>query len=270
MKTISKIIAVAVLLIGTMTVFAQNYARYAVRLDKVFYAGAVVNEADALTFRDLGYGYAKDRNNVYWNGQVLPFVSPEGFRLHDGQDVCPPVEQEPEAKPGLEQAIGVLLGTFLGQVSGQSSATTPPPPPGHVHVVKEGYFVDVDVVLYNGVIVEEAHPDSFQELGNGYAIDDSHAFYAGQRIKGITSVNFRSIRDGYARNTNSIFYLGNKFSVTSPSSFKVLRDGYAKDSFKVYYCGVVVKNATASSFKILGDGYAQDSFRSYYKGEQIR
>ena len=36
---------------------------------------------DPRTFVDLGYGYAKDRYNVYFEGQILPFVDPLTFRL---------------------------------------------------------------------------------------------------------------------------------------------------------------------------------------------
>lgn len=268
MKSSYRLIAVAVLLMSAVAVFAQSYGRYEVRLDKVFYAGAVINGADAYTIRDLGYGYAKDKNNVYWNGQVLPFVDPVGFKLHGGHADYQPVPQEPAPAPrqDIGQALGSVLGSILGQVAGTGAAPQAPEPV----YIREGYFVDCDVVLYNGVLVEGANPGYFQDLGNGYAIDDRSSYYAGQKIKGITSVNFRSVRDGYARNTNNIYYLGKKIDVTSPSSFTVLKDGYAKDSFRVYYCGVLVKNATASSFKVLGDGYAKDSFRTFHRGVQTR
>ena len=47
----------------------------------VFYGRQPVMGIDPRTFVDLGYGYAKDRYNVYFEGQILPFVDPLTFRL---------------------------------------------------------------------------------------------------------------------------------------------------------------------------------------------
>ena len=47
----------------------------------VFYGRQPVMGIDIRTFVDLGYGYAKDRYNVYFEGQILPFVDPMTFRL---------------------------------------------------------------------------------------------------------------------------------------------------------------------------------------------
>ncbi len=65
-----------------MTGYAQQYE---VDHGKVYFDNELLMYADARSFKDLGYGYAKDHYNVYLNGQVLENVDPSTFRLkHSG------------------------------------------------------------------------------------------------------------------------------------------------------------------------------------------
>lgn len=47
--------------------------------DKIYYGGRVLNQADASSFEEVGYGYAKDINYVYFLGKIIPEADSETF-----------------------------------------------------------------------------------------------------------------------------------------------------------------------------------------------
>ena len=240
MKNIFRIIAVAVLLSGAVTAFAQGYGRYEVRWGKVYYGNVELREADARTIQDLGYGYAKDCCNVYWKGQILPYVDPTYFRLNDRYADRPPLKHEPGGRPG------------------------------YGHYDNYGYIVTGNAVLFNGRLVLGARASSFKDMGWGYAADSYNVYYCGEVIQGASVRNFKVVKDGYAKNSYDVYYLGQKIHGAVPSSFKLLSDGYAKDSFSVFYCGEKIHQANVHTFKVLRGGYAQDIFHSYYLGKVLK
>ena len=231
MKNISRWIAVAVLMMSAVAVFAQNpvkrepprgqnpVERYEVRGGRVFYNNVVLQNVDTRTFTDLGYGYAKDNDNVWWEGKMLPYVDAKSFRLN--------VQQRPGAPGGPGYNPGVGPG---GPGNG----------PGN------------------------DRPENYGK----YTVKGSTVYYNGEKVKGARASSFKDLGWGYAKDTFDVYYCGKEIDASS-SSFKVLEDGYAKDSFDVFYRGKEVKDAWPSSFKVLGQGYAKDSYSTYYRGVKV-
>ena len=244
MKNISRWIAVAVLMLSAVAVFAQTpvrrepprgqepATRYEVRSGRVYYGNVMVQNADIRSFVDLGHGYAKDKGNVWWEGRLLPYVDAMSFRLN----VQPGPGNGP-AGPGNGPGMGPGHGPGNGPGNAPGGPGHGPGPDGPGNYGK--YTIKGGVVYYNGVKVKDARASSFKDLGWGYAKDTFDVYYCGKEID------------------------------ASSSSFKVLADGYAKDSFDVFYRGKEVKDAWPSSFKVLGDGYAKDSFHTYYRGAKV-
>jgi hypothetical protein len=236
MKNIFKTLAVAVLMLSAVAAFAQSPTSrpvpqpkkhttatgYEVRGNKVYYGRTELRDADYRTFEALGHGYAKDRNNVWWQGSVLPYVDAKSFRL---------VTQtgKPDPAPGY------------GPVPPPMGPSGPPAGHGHGpvpggHEVFMRYEVIGSTVYYNGVKVKGARASSFKDLGWGYAMDTFDVYYCGKEIDAST-MNFEVLTDGYAKNAFDVFYFGEEVKGASPSSFKVLSNGYAKDSFDTFYKG---------------------------------
>lgn len=46
----------------------------------------MIKQADFASFKLLGHGYAKDKYNVYYKGDVLRFVDPASFKLKGKKD----------------------------------------------------------------------------------------------------------------------------------------------------------------------------------------
>ena len=222
MKNILRIVTVAVLMLSAVAVSAQRpklvkqnpHDRYEVRSGKVYYGNIVLPEADPYTINDLGFGYAKDSRNVWWEGKLLPHVDARSFRLNvNGHGDRP----------------------HHGSGHGPGNA------PGHAHGPgpEKGYEIMGRSVLYNGRIVKGARADSFKDLGWGYAVDTFDVYYCGEEIDAST-MNFTVLADGYAKNSFDVFYCGQEVEGASANSFKVLRDGYAEDAVDTYYRGVEI------------------------------
>ena len=245
MKNIFKTLAVAVLMLSAVAAFAQRRtarsappvqntiaSSYEVRGSKVYYGRMELSDADYRTFEDLGHGYAKDKSNVWWKGNVLPYVDAKSFRLTtQGNKPGSAPEHGPDA-PGYGNAPGHgnAPGYGPGNGPGNPGYGNIPGSYGHNYVVSGSY------VYYNGEKVKGARASSFKDLGWGYAMDNFDVYYCGKEIDAST-MNFTVLTDGYAKNSFDVFFLGKEVKGASPSSFKVLSNGYAKDSFDTFYMG---------------------------------
>ena len=233
MKNILKTLAVAVFMMSAVAAFAQTPVtrtappvqnrtslNYEVRSNKVYYGRAELRGADYRTFENLGYGYAKDKNNVWWQGAVLPYVDAKSFRLTVST-----------GKPGPTPGYGPgVPGAGPGMGPGAPGYGNAPGAHGH------RYEVVGSTVYYNGVKVKGARASSFKDLGWGYAVDTFDVYYCGKEIDASTS-SFKVLEDGYAKNAFDVFYFGKEVKGARASSFKVLGNGYAKDSFDTYFQG---------------------------------
>lgn len=243
MKRIKKTFAVVVLLLSSALAFAQNYGHYEVRRDRVYFNGVELRTADARWFNDLGYGYAKDRNHVYLNGQILPYVDPSSFKI------------DRRYGPSSGSITGGNLGFGNDYVNGW---------------YEEGYIVAGIHVLFNGRVIADARVSSFKDLGYGYAKDAYNVYFCGVKMQGTSVNNFKVIKEGYAKNSYDVYYLGKKIHGAVPSSFRLLEDGYSRDSHSVFYCGEKIHQANVNSFRVLRGGYANDAYHAYYMGQIVK
>ena len=281
MKNIKRMLAVAVLMMSAVAAFAQNTGGYRILDGRVYYNNTIMHEADPNTIMDLGYGYAKDNENVWYEGKLLPLVDARSFRLKNSapQPGPPAPMQNPDA--GSNYGIDDLLLGIIGAVSGQNPGQAPGQAPGHNHVApghntaqnppmheERGYEIVGNKVYYNGVLVSNASAHSFKDLGWGYAKDGSRVYYCGKKLTNNPS-RFKALTDGYAMDSFDVYYFGKKIEA-STSGFKVLKDGYAKDAFDAYYCGKKVVGSSGSTFQVLNDGYAKDAWETYYLGKKVK
>ena len=274
MKVLFRWIAVAVLMMSAVAVFAQNTGGYRIMNGKVYYNNLILHDADPHTLQDLGYGYAKDHENVWLEGKLLPLVDARSFRLKNSTSPVPP--------SGGDFGLGDILAGIFGPGFGQnpeSGQHGQPGQPGYDHghghpdhnpmpPHERGYEIIGTKVYFNGDIVSNASAHSFKDLGWGYAKDNRRVYYNGRKLTDNPS-RFKALTDGYAMDSFDVYYFGKEIGA-STSGFMVLSDGYAKDAFDAYYCGKEVVGSSASTFKVLGNGYAKDAWETYYLGKKVR
>lgn len=244
-----------------------------------------MHEADPRTIQDLGYGYAKDNEYVWFEGKILPLVDPHTFRLKYSVPPSGPVPPQHGSQDfGLDDLFSLLFGGGSSQNGGQNPGYNqdpghqdpghgPGPGPGNGHDPNgmhhdRGYEIVGNKVYYNGVLVSNAYAHSFKDLGWGYAKDSARVYYCGKKLTDNPS-RFKALTDGYAMDSFDVYYFGKEIEA-STSGFKVLTDGYAKDAFDAYYCGKKVVGSSASTFQVLGNGYAKDAWETYYLGKKVR
>ena len=285
MKNIKRMIAVAVLMLSAVAAFAQGptsrpappsqQGSYRVMGGKVYYNNIIMHEADPRTIQDLGYGYAKDDEYVWFEGRILPLVDPYTFRL---KHTAPPAGPVPPQHGSQDFGWDDLFSLLFGNGSSQNGGQIPGYDHGHGHnpgghgpghmQPERGYEIVGNKVYYNGVLVNNASAHSFKDLGWGYAKDSSRAYYCGRKISN-DPTRFKALADGYAIDAFDVYYFGEEIEA-STSGFKVLSDGYAKDAFDAYYCGKEVVGSSASTFQVLDNGYAKDAWETYYLGKKVR
>lgn len=202
---------------GTANVRTQCPAadgHYTTNGNSVSYNGRTVPQADAKTFKDLGYGYGRDIKSVFYHGELLPYVDPHTFSLtvNRRRTEC---DERPE-RPQIDHH-GL----------------------GHEHGVRHGgYFHDDYNAYYDGVKIAGASGgSSFCDLGEGYAKDAYNVYYQGKRIEGASVSSFNLIGHGYAKDSYNVYYYGKRIDGASAGSFEYTHDGYARDTYNTYYEG---------------------------------
>lgn len=178
----------------------------------VTYYGKALAGADASSFRDLGFGYAKDKNHVWMDGRILEYVDPTTF--------------------GVNRRYAIADGERL-----HGDGHRPEGVPQDTYKHRTSYFKTTFEVFYDGKKIAGAAASSFKELGKGYAKDAFSVYYRGSKIAGAVASSFKVLDEGYTKDAFNVYYLGNKIDGAVASSFVVKGNGYAKDAFNAYYYG---------------------------------
>ena len=133
------------------------------------------------TYVVLGHGYAKDSENVYLNGQVLPWVDPHTFSLKrcDGHQSYRCFENDASASSFKDLGYGYGKDSFdvyfCGKKISGASANS-------FRLLKDGYAKDSFDVYFYGKKVSDASASSFSVDENGYAHDTFSTYYFGKKI----------------------------------------------------------------------------------------
>jgi hypothetical protein len=160
MKNIKRMIAVAVLLMSAVAAFAQSPTSrpvsptqhggaYRIMGGKVYYNNIIMHEADPRTIQDLGYGYAKDNEYVWFEGKILPLVDPYTFRLKHSAPpagAVPPSSSVPPHQGSQGFGLDDLLSALLGNGSNHNGGHAPGYDQGHGH----GQYGKKELVFNSG------------------------------------------------------------------------------------------------------------------------
>ncbi len=227
---------------------------------------------------NLGDGYGRDRQHVYFNGTPIEIAHPASFV----------VLREGYAKDG--RYLYYNGKKFRNAERADSKEIIP----SIFEVLQDGYAKDEKSVYHEGNEITGADPPTFEilgdgrakdknysyhngkrgneiqkDLGGGYTKDSAHVYYQGEKIGHADVATFAILKDGYAKDRKNIFYKTGIPERADLKTFQVLRDGYAKDAQDVYYQGQKIPEAKASTFEMLQNGYAKDAKHVYYNGIEL-
>lgn len=118
--------------------------------------GQRIPEADPGSFADIGFGYSKDKNRVYFFREVLPGADPSRFRkLNDSKDDYT-FRDDAHVYQGGRAVAGADPGTF--------------------RILKDGFARDRARVFHLGEPVEGVDAESFAYLDYGYGKDKNRVY----------------------------------------------------------------------------------------------
>lgn len=166
-----RLLYIALLFLASAAAHGQDRrGEYECRQGTVLYRGEALGGADAASFRDLGFGYAKDNNHVWMHGRILEYVDPASFRVSRRYG-------KPEGAP---------------------------------HGSGPGYMKTDFDVFFHGKKIDGASASTFRELADGYAADAFNVYFRGKQISGASPGTFEVLADGYAKDTFNMYYRGKK------------------------------------------------------------
>ncbi|PHR98832.1 MAG: hypothetical protein COA78_25590 [Blastopirellula sp.] len=248
--------------------------QYYLQDDKVIYVldgnffqigGADVEGADPDTFDVIDQSYAKDINNVYYNGKPVAGANPSsvtlvtsvlaseinensansGYLISDGKVFC-----YGEVIEGADPtSFSYLLGSYAMdkdylyyfidiKIPRKAIPTAMPN-------ANDGYLRHGEQVLYHGVVIS-SEASSFNVINDEYAIDASHVYSHGVIVEGMVSDGFAVISPYYRKDKNQAYYFNTPIPDSDSDTFEVLNDAISKDQRNLYYDGNIVENKKVS------------------------
>ena len=185
--------------------------------------------ADAASFENVGYAYAKDSRHVYDGEKRVDFVDRDSFRfLGSGY-----YADRERVFYGLSRPLAgadpssfvVLPGNYYAkdadhvyfhesELLGADAAS--------FSVITDGYAKDTGRVYYSGRTIEGAHPEYFKLFNPRCSTDNAHVFCYDTMLDGIDVRTFRPIGDSdYIRDEDTMYYLDRKVDGVNVSAFRI-------------------------------------------------
>lgn len=213
---------------------------------EVTYNSRRVQDADPMTFSVIGKSYyAKDKNNIYFEGVKLEFMTPDTFEY---------IEHDYAKDKGRFLYRGKIIeGVDIGSVE----------------ILNSSYFKDKNSVYFQGLKIEWANPKTFYIIDYScYSKDKKNIFWCENKIKKADYNTFVLLNSFVAKDKNNTYYAGRIIDYIDPKTIEVFEyDNIIKDKDKVYYSLNPIETIDIKSFKYLGPGYIKDKNNVYYNGE---
>ncbi|MET3961541.1 hypothetical protein ABIE44_001475 [Marmoricola sp. OAE513] len=207
---------------------------YHVRGEKVYYLRAFpgdasrIETADATTFTVLDTTYAKDKNAVYLDGEVLTEADPATFELLDRANYTADASHVFLSGKVLSTDVAhfELIADGLAKDSekvfwSDGSVLSEDPAGFSTLSSGDGYLYNVDsrTVFVNGNPIEGANPDSFQIVGGAYATDGDDVYYFTDRVRDADARSVKALEGSYARDGDRVFWRGKTIPGADPATF---------------------------------------------------
>jgi len=217
---------------------SQVSNQYYLQDDKVIYVldgnffqigGKDIEGADPATFDVIDQSYAKDINNIYYNGKPVAGANPSSVTL----------------------VASGLMSELVSELNENSA--------------NSGYLISDGKVFCYGEVIEGADPTSFSYLLGSYAMDKDYLYYyIDIKIpRKATPTAMPNANAGYIRHGEQVIYHGVVIS-NEANSFEIVNDEYAKDAVNVYSHGVIVEGMVSDGFTVISPYYRKDKNQAYY------
>tara|TARA_B110001454_G_scaffold121440_1_gene113384 strand:+ start:1931 stop:3247 length:1317 start_codon:yes stop_codon:yes gene_type:complete len=226
--------------------------------------GTEIEGADPDSFSVIDQSYAKDINNIYYDGKPVAGANPNsvalvtselpedsansGYLISDGKVFC-----YGEIIEGADPAsFSYLLGSYAMDkdylyyyidIKIPRKAT-----PTAIPNANAGYIRHGEQVIFHGVVISDEAND-FKIISDEYAVDASHVYSHGEIVEGMVPDGFTVISPYYRKDKNQAYYFNTPIPESDSDTFKVLNDAISKDQKNLYYNGCIVNNKKPSEVR---------------------
>ena len=226
--------------------------------------GAEIEGADPDSFSVIDQSYAKDINNIYYDGKPVAGANPNsvalvtselpedsansGYLISDGKVFC-----YGEIIEGADPtSFSYLLGSYAMDkdylyyyidIKIPRKAT-----PTAIPNANAGYIRHGEQVIFHGVVISDEAND-FKIISDEYAVDASHVYSHGEIVEGMVPDGFTVISPYYRKDKNQAYYFNTPIPESDSDTFKVLNDAISKDQKNLYYNGYIVNNKKPSEVR---------------------
>ena len=226
--------------------------------------GTEIEGADPDSFSVIDQSYAKDINNIYYDGKPVAGANPNsvalvtselpedsansGYLISDGKVFC-----YGEIIEGADPtSFSYLLGSYAMDkdylyyyidIKIPRKAT-----PTAIPNANAGYIRHGEQVIFHGVVISDEAND-FKIISDEYAVDASHVYSHGEIVEGMVPDGFTVISPYYRKDKNQAYYFNTPIPESDSDTFKVLNDAISKDQKNLYYNGYIVNNKKPSEVR---------------------
>jgi hypothetical protein len=133
-------------------------------------------------------------------------------------------------------------------------------------IIDSQYAKDDSQVYFNGLVIPDSDPATFEVMGLWFSRDARHVYISGT-IFSDDPAHFEILGDALYRDSQHIYWSTNIIS-DDPASLEILYNQdyhtYIRDSETVFVNGNPISGADAAAFEVLASGYGRDENQVYY------
>jgi DKNYY family len=252
----------------------------------------VKSDVDYTSFVNLGNRYAKDKDNIYYQGVVIPEADLNSFAVISVDNEFPNLpdktskSSDPLNNSDMDLAPILSSNYFKNFVVLEleyyskdnfnvyyGSSVILNADPGSFELLSLFFAKDINSVYFLGQPIEGSDPGSFKLIAGRLAEDKNHVYYSAE----IISTNpefFILMDDNYAKDDKTVWFFRNltfsrfdTLNVDSPKEFKVIDFRYASDSDRVFFHGALIHDVDLKSYQVLGNNWSKDNKNIYYRSK---
>jgi DKNYY family len=274
-----------------------NKNHYEVRHDGVYYFYAIeegsyykIEDADKNSFKDLGCGYGKDKNQVYRfqkSLETIEGVDPSTFELidcsysKDTNNVYYGTDRLQNSDPDSFEILNGIYSKDKNHVYFLKNLIEDADPATIACLNKSDYSYmvyyakDANNVYFNDQTLENSDPNSFTVISPhyGYAKDDKNVYEEEELLYWIDAPSFELLGHYYySKDKDHVYFFNGIVEGADPEEFEIIDvdlsfhgeiDG--KDENNLYFRGKKIDQVDNSSYEALKyDNYVRDKNAIYY------
>ncbi len=213
---------------------------------------------DIAHFKILSFGWAKDNTTLFCDGEKIYKGDVSVVKILDEDYVMTHNKVFYYVDQFVKEIVNVDILTFV--------------------TLPLGFSKDKNELYFEGKILKNASPDSFEQLNelsfkdknNIYLVKSWDSHYELCHIKNIETATVEILGQAYIKNKEVVYCDENQIIGAHPRTFKVIEGGYySYDKNSVYYVGKKLSKLNAQKLEVINYQFIRDDKIVFYKDVKL-